>query len=112
MESKPVSSLYFDGKKDATLTRVKKGEKFYNKTVIEDHYVILEEPGSAYLGHEVPYSGHGISLGLTMFRFAKAKGWAPTMKVAGVDGCNINVGNTLRNSWEGPCSGSFACFMA
>lgn len=93
MESKPVSSLYFDGKKDATLTRVKKGEKFYNKTVIEDHYVILEEPGSAYLGHEVPDSGHGISLGLTMFRFAKAKGWAPTMKVAGVDGCNVNVGN-------------------
>ena len=71
MESKPVSALYIVGKKDATMTRVQKDDKFYNKTVIEDHYVILEEPGSAYLGHEVPYSGHGISLGLTMFRYTK-----------------------------------------
>ena len=93
MKSKPVSALYFDGKKDATITRVQKGDKFYTITVIEDHYVILEEPGSAYLGHEVPYSGHGISLGLTMFRFCKSKGWDATLMVAGVDGCNVNVGN-------------------
>ena len=93
MKSKPVAALYFDGKKDATITRVQKGDKFYTKTVIEDHYVILEEPGSAYLGHEVPYSGHGVSLGLTMFRFCKSMGWEATLKVAGVDGCNVNVGN-------------------
>ena len=92
MKSKPVSALYFDGKKDATITRVQKGDKFYTITVIEDHYVILEEPGSAYLGHEVPYSGHGISLGLTMFRFCKSKGWDATLMVSGVDGCNVNVG--------------------
>ena len=92
MKSKPVSALYFDGKKDATITRVQKGDKFYTITVIEDHYVILEEPGSAYLGHEVPYLGHGISLGLTMFRFCKSKGWDATLMVAGVDGCNVNVG--------------------
>ena len=35
MKSKPVAALYFDGKKDATITRVQKGDKFYTKTVID-----------------------------------------------------------------------------
>ena len=41
--SKPVTSLYFDGKKVLTLTRVQKGDRFYTRSVIEDHYVMLEE---------------------------------------------------------------------
>ena len=93
ISSKPVTSLYFDGKKDATLTRQQKGDKFYTKTVIEDHYVMLEEPGSAFLGHEVPYSGHGISIGLKTFRFMKSKGWDVSLVVVGADGCNVNVGH-------------------
>ena len=28
-----------------------------------------------------------------MFRFGKSKGWDATFTVAGVDGCNVNVGN-------------------
>ena len=93
ISSKPVTGFYFDGKKDSTLTRVQKGEKFYTKTVIEDHYVMLEEPGSVFLGHEVPYSGHGISIGLKLFRFLKSKGWEGSIYVVGADGCNVNVGN-------------------
>ena len=93
ISSKPVTGFYFDGKKDSTLTRVKKGEKFYTKTVIEDHYVMLEEPGSFFLGHEEPYSGHGISIGLKLFRFLKSKAWEGSIYVVGADGCNVNVGN-------------------
>ena len=61
--------------------------------MIEDHYVRLEEPGSIFLGHEVPFSGHGISLGLKFHRFLKARGWDGSLMVAGADGCNVNVGN-------------------
>ena len=93
MTSKPVTSIYFDGKKDSTLTNIQKGDKIYTKTIIEDHYVILEEPGSAYFGHEVPYTGHGISIGLKLFRFLKSKGCTGSISVVGADGCNVNVGN-------------------
>ena len=72
--SKPVTALYFDSKNDCTLTRVQKGDRFYTKTIIEDHYMMLEEPGNIYLGHEVPLSGHGISIGLKLFRFFERKG--------------------------------------
>ena len=91
--SKPVTALYFDGKNDCTLTRVQKGDRFYTKTIIEDHYMMLEEPGNIYLGHEVPLSGHGISIGLKLFRFLKEKGWEGSLHVVGADGCNVNTGN-------------------
>ena len=91
--SKDISGIYFDGKKDFTLTMVVKNGKPYPRKVIEDHYVMLGEPENVYLGHEVPYSGHGISIGLRLFRSLKAKNMAAKMIVAGADGCNVNVGN-------------------
>ena len=91
--SKDISGIYFDGKKDFTLTMVEKNGKPYPRKVIEDHYVMLGEPENVYLGHEVPYSGHGISIGLRLFRSLKAKNLAAKMIVAGADGCNVNVGN-------------------
>ena len=93
ISSKPVTSLYFDGKKDATLTQERKGDRLYQKTVLEEHFVMLERPGSSYLGHEVPFSGHGISIGLKVFRFLKAKGWEGSLVVVGADGCNVNTGH-------------------
>ena len=93
IDSKENSGIYFDGKKDCTLTRVEKDGKFYTRKIIEDHYVILGEPDNIYLGHEVPCSGHGISLGLRLFQSLKEKNLAARMRVAGADGCNVNVGN-------------------
>ena len=91
--SKPVTSFYFDGKKDLTLTRVLKNGRPYQRSVIEDHYAMLEEPGSIFLGHQVPFSGHGISLGLQFHRFLKAMGWDGSLMVAGADGCKVNTGH-------------------
>ena len=91
--AKDISGIYFDGKKDFTLTTVERNGKPYPRKVIEDHYVMLGEPENVYLGHEVPYSGHGISIGLRLFRSLKEKNLAAKMIVAGADGCNVNVGN-------------------
>ena len=89
-----VRSYYFDGKHIATLALAKgKSGKTFQKTEIQDHYVILEEPNSVYLGHVVPYSGHGICIAVALSRFAKAHGWDPHITVVGADGTNTNVGS-------------------
>ena len=92
ISSRPVQSLYFDGEKDASLTQIEKNGKHYQRTVIEDYYVMLKEPESVFLGHKVPFSGHGISIGLELYRFLKSKGWHGDIFVVGADGCNVNVG--------------------
>ena len=92
-----VRSFYFDGKHIATLALAKgKSGKTFQKTEIQDHYVILEEPNSVYLGHVVPYSGHGICIAVALSRFAKAHGWDPHITVVGADGTKTNVGSNNR----------------
>ena len=54
---------------------------------------MLEQPGNIFLGHETPLPGHGISIGLKLFRFLKEKGWDGSLSVVGADGCNVNTGN-------------------
>lgn len=92
--------------------------------------MLLGEPGSAFLGHEVPFSGHGISIGLKLFRFLKSKGWAGNISVAGTDGCNVNTGykaqmdatstqDTKKDLWfiwksflADPFPGTYACSIS
>ena len=54
---------------------------------------MIEEPQSVFLGHVVPFSGHGISIAVAIYRFLKAKGWHKDIVVIGCDGTNVNVGN-------------------
>ena len=42
---------------------------------IQDHYVLIEEPQSVFLGHVVPFSGHGISLAVAIHRYLKKRNW-------------------------------------
>ena len=70
-----------------------KNGKISYKWEIQDQYVMIEEPQSVYLGHVVPFSGHGISLAVGIFRFLKAKGWDKDALVFGCDGTNPNVGS-------------------
>ena len=94
ISSRPVTAVYFDGKKTATLTsRPGRSGKPFQKTELQDHYVMIEEPQSVYLGHVIPCSGHGISLAVAMHRHLSARGWTKDAWVAGCDGCNGNVGN-------------------
>lgn len=55
--SHSLKGIYFDGKKDKTLTQQKEGEKYYRKEIIEDHVSILQEPADKYIGHVTPKSG-------------------------------------------------------
>ena len=96
ISSEPPTGLYFDGKKDATLTRQQKGKKFYTKNINRGTLCNVARAWECIswpCRHEIPYSGHGISIGLTTFRFMKSKGWHVSLMVVGANGCNVNVGH-------------------
>ena len=88
-----LRGLYFDGRKDRTLTQVKNGKKYYRKTVSEEHIVIVQEPNSVYAGHITPSGGDSKSIkqGIIAF-FDKHNIDTDALLVIGCDGTNINTG--------------------
>lgn len=55
-----VEALYFDGRKDKSLTQTKKGDKYYYSIITEEHISLVKEPGSIYLGHLAVSSGSAV----------------------------------------------------
>ena len=90
-----INSLYFDGKKTPTrvLVRNPKTGRWSPKLVVEDHYVIIVEPGSQYLSHVTPISGHGKVIAGAIYKFlVEEKLQDNPILVVGADGTNSNVG--------------------
>ena len=58
---KELTSLYFNGKKTMTRVLVKSNKTGrWSPTIkVDDHYVVLTEPGNDYLTHVTPKTGHG-----------------------------------------------------
>ena len=56
---------------------------------------MIEEPYSVFIGHVVPYSGHGIFIAVAMFRYLVARGWTKALIILEADGTNTIVG--LKN---------------
>ena len=54
---KNIISIYFNERKDHILVMERSEEKRAKKEIIEEHIIILSEPGSKYSGHFVPVSG-------------------------------------------------------
>lgn len=48
--------LYFDGRRDDTFCIEKVNHKQFRRTIKEEHYSLVEEPGSVYIGHVSPSS--------------------------------------------------------
>ena len=46
-----VNCIYIDGRKDTTLVSTKKAQKYYHKLQMEEHYVVVGEPGKSYGFH-------------------------------------------------------------
>lgn len=91
--NKILRSIYFDGRKDKTLVRIEKEGKFYRKRVIEDHYVILSEPGSNYFGHVTCESGTAKGIKDTIINHLKSKSVELSeIAVIGCDGTVLNTG--------------------
>ena len=50
-------AIFFDGRKDNTIIQKKKGNSYYSTVVVEEHIVLLSEPGSVYIEHATQDSG-------------------------------------------------------
>lgn len=97
----PVRGLFFDGRKDTTFVQEKKGGTYHRREIQEEHITIVEEPGSAYLGHVTPSSGCGVHISTAIIDFLeKNKADLSKTVAAGCDGTPINTGKF---------NGSLAC---
>ena len=78
-----LRSLYFDGRKDRTCAGS-------SVTEVEEHVVVLSEPGNVYLTHFTPSSGRALDLLNELYSISVMFG--DTVKVLGCDGAAVNTG--------------------
>ena len=50
-------AIFFDGRKDKIIVQEKKGSSYYMIEVVEEHIVLLSQPGSVYIGYVTPDFG-------------------------------------------------------
>lgn len=89
-----ITGLYFDGRRDFTLKNQKIGETFHKKKEKEDHYSLLKEPGSQYIGHITPTGGTAKEICDSILRFFSVENESALsqLKVVGADGTVLNTG--------------------
>ena len=88
-----VTGLYFDGRKDATQT-MKEGPngKMYRSIELEEHYVLVGEPGTYYLTHLSPADGKGRTLAHEIFKVISETELFTKLTVIGIDGTALMTG--------------------
>lgn len=82
--------LYFDGRKDKTLTM----EESRRKTIVQEHISLLKEPGSEYMGHISLTSGKATIISQNIAEFLETKNIdCDKLIVVGCDGTVVNTGS-------------------
>ena len=90
---KYVSGLYFDGRKDATQVMLEgPNGKMYRSTQLEEHYVLIGEPGTYYLTHLSPTDGKGRTLAQEIFDFISNTMLCQKLNIVGTDGAALMTG--------------------
>lgn len=93
-EPEKLMGLYFDGRKDRTKQIEKLENCHLQKFIVEEHVVLVEEPGSAYIGHVTPTSGSASNIVNAILDFLKNNDISTDSLVAiGCDGTATNTGN-------------------
>ncbi|CAH1103736.1 unnamed protein product [Psylliodes chrysocephalus] len=91
-----VKALYFDGRKDTSLTHFKKGDKYYYSTITEEHISLVKEPGSIYLGQLAVSAGSAVVIKDTILDFFNRKEISIKSLIA--VGCDGTIVNTETNA--------------
>ena len=92
---KELTSLYFDGKKTMTRVLVKNNKTGrWSPTIkVDNHYVVLTEPGNDYLTHVTPKTGHGKVVARVTYDFlVEHELTNQPLYPSGCDGCRVNTG--------------------
>ncbi|KAK0048904.1 hypothetical protein Bpfe_021670 [Biomphalaria pfeifferi] len=90
---KGITSIYFDGRRDTTLVKVNRSGKWYGDTTVENHYVLVEEPGSSYLTHVTPSSGRSTDIANSIVTVIREQDASDSILAIGCDSTNANVGS-------------------
>ncbi|GBM87551.1 hypothetical protein AVEN_107200-1 [Araneus ventricosus] len=64
-----LTGLYFDGRKDNRKELIKKDKKYYPKTTKEEHYTLVNESDSVYIGHVTAATGGAKDIKEAMLNF-------------------------------------------
>ena len=91
-QNETTTIIYFDGRKDKTLTRTKQKEKWYGGIILEEHYVLVIEPGSDYLTHTTPIFGKAIDIANSIFQVITGQGATDKICAIGCGSTNTNMG--------------------
>ena len=91
-KNEPMTSLYFDGRQDLTIALKEKNGKKLKITKKEEHFSLVEEPKSLYLGHVTPKCGTGVEIAKSLYSWVLNTGAIDTLLVVGGDGCRVNTG--------------------
>ncbi|CAH0546980.1 unnamed protein product [Brassicogethes aeneus] len=88
-----VPALYFDGRKDKTLTLTEKDGQYYRQSILEEHISLIKEPESKFLGYIAPNSETSKSIEQTINDFfLESSIPMESLLAVGCDGTNVNVG--------------------
>lgn len=90
-----LRGLYFDGRHDNTKTLIKIGSTTHQKLIKEDHYSLVQEPGSEYIGHVTPKSGSAKDISTCIISYIQEEipETMNSIEAVGCDGTVVNTGN-------------------
>ena len=87
-----IVAVFFDGRKDTTLMKEKKGSKWYSSRKVEDHYVVVGEPGNVYLQHITMDKGTGDAIADGLHAAVSDMGIVDSIIAVGADSTPVNTG--------------------
>ena len=87
-----ITALFFDGRKDSTLAKEQKGSKWYSSRKVEDHYVLVGEPGTAYLRHITLETGTGTAIADGLHAALDEMALLDKILAVGADSTAVNTG--------------------
>ena len=87
-----VDSIYVDGRKDATITLGVVDEKTYRRTELEEHCVVIGQPGELYLTHVAIENGKGVTIANAIHDAIKDTELEMTLTTVGSDGTAVMTG--------------------
>ncbi|GBM01313.1 hypothetical protein AVEN_170360-1 [Araneus ventricosus] len=89
----PPQGLYLDGRKDNTLVVDLANSKRFLRVKKEDHYSLIQEPGSVYIGHVTSTSGSSEDIVTSILSYLSGCGISlEKLVVIGCDGAAVNTG--------------------
>lgn len=89
----PLKGLYLDGRKDDTLVVELVHSKKFRRTKKEEHYSLIQEPGSSYIGHVTPTSGSSGDIVTSIISYLSSRVISlEELVIIGCDGTNVNTG--------------------